>query len=123
MKIVRCLLVVLLLITVAGTPAQAGGYFYALNSSGTVTVNGNKVGSLPGEFNPDTPGIDAEQAWRDLAVVDGNQYAIRGDGRLVLNDTRIWQLPFDFVPAWYWTELKVVGTTTYALREDGQLAV
>lgn len=123
MKIFRFMLAVVVLVTAAGTRAGAGGYFYCLNSSGAVTVNGNKISGLPGSFNPDLPDTNTEQAWRDLAVVDGQQYAIRADGRVVLNGSRIWQLPFGTVPVWYWTNLKVTGNTTYALREDGNLAV
>ncbi|MCG3149113.1 MAG: hypothetical protein PCFJNLEI_02572 [Verrucomicrobiae bacterium] len=98
-------------------------YLYSLNPSGNVSVNGNKINSLPGDFDPDTPTDDLDDAWRDLAVVGGNVYALRGNGYFVLNGEKQWTLPFDSRVPWYWTELIVADGTVYALRQDGKVAV
>ncbi len=103
--------------------AEAGGFLYSLNSAGNLSVNGNKVNSLPGSFDPGNPQLSTEEAWQDLAIVDGSQYALRGDGLIFLNGSKLWRLPYDLIRRPLWVQLQVVNGTTYALRQDGQIGV
>jgi hypothetical protein len=98
-------------------------YLYTINSKGQVSVNGNKINRLPGDYDPDIPGLDPEQAWQDIAVEEGNHYGLRADGQMTKNGVKLWKLPYDAAARWYWIKLRVVAGTTYALRQDGKMAV
>lgn len=112
-----------ILASVSMRTAAAGGYLYSLNSSGNLSVNGSKINALPGSFDPSAPLLLPEQAWRDLAILDGSRYALRGDGLIYRNGAKLFRLPFDPILGAPWTQLEVVSGTTYALRQDGEIAV
>jgi hypothetical protein len=106
-----------------GAPAFAEGYLYGVNATGTVSVNGNKIDGMPSDFDLDYPWWDTDQAWRDMAVIGGNRYTIRGDGLVMRNGEKLWSLNYDSDSAWFWTEVEFAEGQVYALRQNGQLAV
>jgi hypothetical protein len=113
----------LAVLTAATIPVFAQGtYLYGLNTAGHVSVNGNKINSLPGSYDPNTPLQYPQQAWRDLAISEDNQFALRGDGLVVSNGVKLWQLSLS-TNLWFWTQLQVSGGSFYELRQDGKLAV
>ena len=106
-------LLTLAILTSVAIPAVAQGpYLYGLNSAGNVSVNGNKINTLSGG-----------QAWRDLAIVNGDQFALRGDGLVVSNGVKLWSLSSNSTSLWLWTQLQIDSGSFYQLRQDGKLAV
>jgi hypothetical protein len=99
-----------------------GPFMYTLNSSGNVSVNGNKIITLKTSYNPNNPLLYPDQAWRDLLVLDGNQLALRGDGLVVSNGAKLFQWPIP-INLYFWTQLKFSNGSFYGLRQDGKLAV
>ena len=119
MRTIFCLLA----LAVATSTFAQGPYLYGLNTAGNVTVNGNKINKLQGNYDPTNPLLNLSQAWRDLAIVGGDQYALRGDGLVVSNGVKLWTLNFNPTNLWYWTQLQIDSGTFYALRQDGRVAV
>ena len=106
-------LLTLAILTSVAIPAVAQGpYLYGLNAAGNVSVNGNKINTLSGG-----------QAWRDLAIVNGDQFALRGDGLVVSNGVKLWSLSSNSTSLWLWTQLQIDSGSFYQLRQDGKLAV
>jgi hypothetical protein len=97
-------------------------YLYSLNTVGNVSVNGNKINTLKGSFDPSAPLESPDQAWRSLAIVAGDQFALRGDGLVVSNGVKMWQLPVTS-NIWFWTQLQIENGSFYELRQDGKLAM
>jgi hypothetical protein len=122
MRTIRWVLVLTLLMPALGGAAADSGYLYGLNWAGSVSVNANRINALPGNFDPNFPLLRRQEAWLDLAIAQGDQYALRGDGLVVSNGVKLWGLPFT-TNAWLWTQLQVDGGTIYQLRQDGKLAV
>jgi hypothetical protein len=104
-------------------PAAAAGYLYGINATGKTTVNGSQIDNLPSDYDIDYPFYDTKEAWRDIVVVDGDRYALRGNGLVMRNGEKLWSLDFDSDSAWFWTELEEWDGNFYALRQNGNLAV
>jgi hypothetical protein len=120
MKSMRPALLVVLLSTACAY--GAGGYLYALNSPGTMSVNASTLNTYPSYFNPNNPSASNVQAWRDINIIAGNQYAIRGDGLVYLNGSKLWQLPYNN-NGWIWVRTQYSNGTLYSLRTNGGLAI
>jgi hypothetical protein len=98
-------------------------FLYTLRDNGALLVNGTLLEKSPGAYdatNQSDP--NGEQRYLDLAVVGKDRYALRLDGRVQKNGSKLHQLPFVFGagPAWFRMHVDEVGTV-YALRSDGMV--
>jgi len=103
---------------------------YALNETGTLSVNGTQLDKLPSGFKPAT-NENSFQKWTRLAVVPNlplnvaDRFALRLDGKVYKNGASLYSLPFvtltnGTIPQW--VGLSVALSSVYAIRQDGLLS-
>lgn len=99
--------------------AAADDVYYGMSAEGRLAVNGTPLDKLPGGFDADDPGdSQPEQAWRDLAVVGADRYALRADGIVRKNGGKHLNLPWTPGDPVY-VAMAVDAGVVYALRADG----
>jgi hypothetical protein len=110
----------LLLVLAASSAAQP--YFYALNTSGKLTVNGTVLDKLPTDFDPET-GQFFTQVWFGLDVEGSDRHALRYDGRLHTNGKKAAEflMGLDGTTIYGWRTLDATPNAVHLLREDGLL--
>jgi hypothetical protein len=112
----------LLLLLAAAAPAQ---FVYGLNVHGKLTLNGTVLDSLPTSFDPDVPTTSLERWW-DLGVHGPDRFAMRLDGRVQKNGTKLFQLePLKTTAATFvWVQMVVDDAGgVHMLRQDGERAL
>ncbi len=105
--------------------AASSQFIYGLNESGKLTLNGTVLDSLPSNFDPDTGSFQLEK-WAALAVHGPDRYALRLDGRVQKNGTKLFQLLALGTPTaiYAWIDLVAdAGGGIHMLRQDGQRAL
>jgi hypothetical protein len=113
---------VLALLLAAAAPAQ---FIYGLNIHGKLTLNGTVLDSLPSAFDASTGGGQLEQ-WRDLAIHGPDRIALRLDGRVQKNGTKLFELPVAIGSSaiFAWVSLSVdPNGGVHMLRQDGERAL
>lgn len=126
-RTIASIIAILLLGGSLASSARAQGsdadFFYVLRAQGFVAVNATLLEKLPGRygFNEDEP--YGEEAWQDLAVLGPDRYALRVDGNIYENGSKLHKLPFVLsTAAPFWFRMHVdVGGVVYAIRTDGML--
>ncbi len=108
------------LILAASSAAQP--YFYALNTSGKLTVNGTVLDKLPSDFDPET-GQFFTQVWFGLDVEGSDRHALRYDGRLHTNGKKAAEffMGLDGTTLYGWRTLDATPNGVHLLRQDGLL--
>lgn len=106
-------LLLLLAAPAALLPAQSL-YIYAASGRGRTAANAYLLDNLA-----DSQSIGNDETWYDLAIDDPDRWMLRGDGKVALNGTSIWDLADDDD----WRALTVTDDGTfYALRKGGRVS-
>jgi hypothetical protein len=117
---VRPLALVLLL--AAAAPAQ---FIYGLNIHGKLTLNGTLLDSLPSAFDASN-GMSPLERWWDLGIHGPDRIAMRLDGRVQKNGTKLFELPVaigsNAIFAWVSLVVDLNGGV-HMLRQDGEIAL
>lgn len=112
----------LVLLLAAAAPAQ---FIYGLNEAGRLTLNGTLLDSLPSNFDPDNGQFPYEK-WLDLDIDGPDRYAMRRDGRVNKNGTKLFQLApvTNGVVVFLWHQMIVDAEGhVHMMRQEGQRAL
>ena len=114
------------LLAAALAPAAAAQetFLYGITEGGDVTVNGTVLDALSSSVssNDPIPNLDPTR-WVDLVVEGSDRTALRADGRVSFNGSKLLDLPYDELAARTWTSLaNDPGRGFWAIRSDGLLS-
>ncbi|MCB9897478.1 MAG: hypothetical protein H6825_05700 [Planctomycetes bacterium] len=109
---------------VAASPLRAQDFRYGLSEFGHVVIDGTLIDKLPSGFDPTDASPEPLQRWWDVAVFGADRYAVRLDGKLYENGTKLYKLPVVTGANWAALAISQDGEQRYvwALRDDGLLA-
>jgi len=130
----RSLLLAGLLLGATSSATTASGQIWvtALSEQGRISVNGMLLEKLTSSFKKKKSSflfsstkrlVKLRQRWWNLTVEGSDRYAIRQDGKVSLNGSRLYDLAFAGLKHHKWVGVAPTSNGVWALRNDGRVSL
>jgi hypothetical protein len=99
-------------------------FLYGLTEGGHLTVNGTVLDALSSKVKSSSPVFSIQEtSWLDMIAEDSNRWALRADGRVSKNGSKLLDLPLFSIFTEHWVSMSgESGGHFWALRSDGLLS-